>query len=135
MKKEDVPQDKSALDNFTKEVCYALDDSGKYVTTLSTGWEVKTVALDKTWSDIEHRIQAVKEKVLRKEASPVLFFMEARLMDFEILAAYTGFWQWQIKRHLKPNIFEKLSQKQLTKYAKAFNVSMDDFKTLTIHES
>lgn len=135
MKKEEVPQDKSALDNFTKEVCYAVDDSGKYVTTLSTGWEVKTTALNMAWKDIEQRIQMVREKVLRKEASPVHFFMEARLMDLEITAAYTGFWQWQIKRHLKPEVFEKLSQKQLGKYAKAFNVSIDDLKTMTLHES
>ena len=67
MKKEEVPQDKSALDNFTKEVCYALDDSGKYVTTLSTGWEVKTTALNMAWKDIEQRIQSVKEKVQRDQ--------------------------------------------------------------------
>lgn len=134
MKKEEVPQDKSALANFTKEVCYATDEKGNYVTTLSTGWEVKSVALDKTWSDIEQRIQSVKEKVLRKEASPILFFMEARLMDLEILAAYTGFWQWQIKRHMKPKIFDKLSSNQLNKYAKAFNVSLEDLKTMNLHE-
>ena len=135
MKKEEVPQDKSALDNFTKEVCYALDDSGKYVTTLSTGWEVKTTALNMAWKDIEQRIQSVKEKVQRKEASPILFFMEARLMDLEITAAYTGFWQWQIKRHLKPDVFEKLSTNKLAKYAKAFNVSIDDLKTMRLNES
>lgn len=135
MKKEEVPQDKSALDNFTKEVCYAIDDAGNYTTALSSGWEVKAVALDKTWSDIEKRIESVRKKVLNKEASPILFFMEARLMDLEILAAYTGFWQWQIKRHMKPHIYEKLSPKQLSNYAKAFNVSLEDLKTLTLNES
>lgn len=133
MKKEEIPQDKSALDKFTKELCYAVDSSGNYVTGLSSGWEVKATALDLAWQDIDKRISEVKQKVVRKEASPLLFFMELRLMDFIILSAYTGFWQWQIKRHLKPNVFEKLSNKKLEKYAKAFNVSVEDLKNMTVN--
>ena len=59
--------------------------------------------------------------------------MELRLMDPAIVAGYTGFWQWQIKRHLKPGPFSRLSQKGLQRYADAFNVSVEDLKTLTIN--
>jgi hypothetical protein len=134
MKKENIPQDPSALDKFTKEVCYAVDDKGNYVTELSRGWEVKATALDAAWQDIEQRITAARQKVMNKEASPILFFMEYRLMDTGIVAAYTGFWKWQIKKHLKPSAFEKLSDKKLQQYAEAFNVSIGDLKTMTIHE-
>ena len=134
MKKENIPQDPSALDKFTKEVCYAVDDKGNYVTELSRGWEVKATALDAAWQDIEQRITAARQKVMNKEASPILFFMEYRLMDIGIVAAYTGFWKWQIKKHLKPTAFEKLSDKKLQQYAEAFNVSIGDLKTMTIHE-
>jgi len=130
MKKEDIPQDKSALDKFTKELCYAVDSSGKYVTGLSSGWEVKATALDVAWQDIDKRISDVKQKVLRKEVSPLLYFMELRLMDLIILSAYTGLWQWQIKRHMKPEIFNALTQKKLEKYAKAFNVRVEELKTM-----
>lgn len=41
MKKEEIPQDNGALNKLTKEVVYAVDNSGKYVTELSTGWEIK----------------------------------------------------------------------------------------------
>lgn len=132
MKKDEIPQDKSALDKLTKELCYAVDNSGKYVTGLSTGWEVKATALDVAWKDIDKRIALVKEKVLNKEASPLLYFMELRLMDLVILAAYTGFWQWQIKRHIKPKVFERLSSKKLERYAKAFNVSVEELKTMNL---
>jgi len=114
MKKEDIPQDNSALNNFSKEVVYAVDKDGKYTTDLSTGWEVKTTALDVAWNDIEQRIATAKQKVLNKEASPLLFFMEYRLMDLAIVSAYSGFWKWTIKQHLKPAIFEKLSDKKIT---------------------
>jgi len=128
MKKEDVPQDVSALGKLTTEVCYATDSSGKYVATQSRGWEVKITALDTAWEDIEGRIATAKQKVLNQEASPLLFFMEQGLMDINLLADYTGFWKWQIRRHLKPEVFKKLSDKKLQRYAEVFNVSVEQFK-------
>lgn len=134
MKKENVPQDMGSLGKITKEVCYATDSSGKYVKELSTGWDVKTRALDVAWDDIDKRIAAAKEQVLNNTASPLLFFMELRLMDMGILADYTGFWKWQIKRHLRPEVFNKLSSKKLQKYAEAFNVKVEELKTMNVHE-
>ena len=135
MKKKDIPQDPGALSKLTKEVCYAVDESGNYITGLSDGWEVKINALDAAWDDIQKRIAAAKEKVMNKEASPLLFFMELRLMDIPIVAAYTGFWKWQVKRHLKPAVFAKLTDKKLQKYAEIFDVSIEDIKTMNVHEA
>jgi hypothetical protein len=134
MKKEEIPQDDGALNKLTKEVVYAVDSSGKYTKELSTGWEVKTKALDVAWEDIKKRIEDARQKVLRNEASPILYFMELRLMDMGIVSAYTGFWKWTIKRHLKPAVFNKLSEERLKKYAQAFNVSVDELKTMNVHE-
>ena len=133
MKKDDVPQDLSSLGKITKEVCYATDNSGKYVTELSKGWDIKITALDAAWQDIEGRIAAAREKVLNGKASPLLFFMEWGLMNIGILADYTGFWKWQIKRHLKLGVFKNLSDKKLRRYAEVFNVSVDDFKNMNVH--
>ncbi len=133
MKQEDVPQDLSALGKITKEVCYATDSSGKYVTQLSKGWDVKITALDAAWGEVENRIELARQKVLNNEASPLLFFMERGLMDLTILADYTGFWKWQVKKHLKPDVFKKLSEKKLQKYAEVFSVSVDDLKTMNVH--
>lgn len=134
MKKEEVPHDLGSLGKITKEVCYATDETGKYTTQLSEGWNVKTNALDVTWEDIDNKVKAAKEKVLRGEASPILFFMEKSVMNIGILASYTGFFKWQIKRHLNPNIFKKLSPKKLTAYAEVFNVSVDDLKNMNVHD-
>lgn len=134
MKKEDIPQDYGTLSKATKEMCYAVDDTGKYVTELSTGWEIKATALSVAWKDIEERVAAAKQKVLDNKASPILYFMELRLMDVAIVAAYTGFWKWQISNHLKPEVFKKMSDKKLQKYAEAFNISVDDLKTMQVHE-
>ena len=133
MKKEEVPQDLSSLGKITRELCYATDGSGKYVTELSKGWDVKITALDAAWQDIEGRMAIAREKVVKGEASPLLFFMERGLMDIGILAGYTGFWKWQVKRHLKPGPFRKLSDKKLQQYAVVFNVEVDDLINMNVH--
>lgn len=134
MKKEDVPQDESPLGKITKEVCYATDNSGQYITQLSSGWDVKKNALDVTWQNIDERVAEARKKVESKQASPLLFFMELGLMDIAILARYTGFWKWQIKRHLRPAVFEQLSDKKLERYAEVFNISTEDLKKMKVHE-
>jgi hypothetical protein len=134
MKKEDVPHDLSSLGKITKEVCYATDEEGKYLTELSEGWDIKITALDTAWNDIEERVAEAKQKVLNKEASPILFFMERSLMDMSIVAAYTGFWKWQIMLHMKPSVFERLSQKKLLKYSEVFNISVENLKNMNVYE-
>jgi hypothetical protein len=133
MKKEDIPQDESGLKNFTKEVVYAVDNSGNYTAELSKGWEVKSTALNVAWTDIEQRIADAKQQVLNNEASPILYFLELRLMDMGIVSAYTGFWKWTIKQHLKPAVFKKLSENKLKKYAEAFNITVEELKTMKVH--
>ena len=131
MKKDEIPQDPSALKNFTKEVCYAVDEKGNYTTQLSSGWDVKAEALGVTWNDIENKVAEAKEKVKKGEASPIAYFMALKLMDLTIVSDYTGFWKWTIKRHLKPSSFSKLSDKNLQKYADLFEVSISELKTLS----
>lgn len=128
MKKNEIPQDPSALDNVTKDVCYVVDESGNYTTALSRGWEVKATALDLAWSDIDSRINDAWQQYQAGKASPVLYFMEKKLMDLQIVAAYTGFWQWQIKRHIKPHVFKNLSDKKLAKYAALYEITIDELK-------
>lgn len=128
MKKEDVPQDQSALTGVTRDVCYVKDKDGKYTTDLSIGWQVKKQALDNAWEDINERVKEVLEKVRRNEVSPIAYFMELKLMDIQLLSSYTGFWRWTIKRHFKPSVFNTLSDKKLMIYAKAFDISINDLK-------
>jgi len=128
MKKEEVPQDPSVLDKFTKEVCYAVDEKGEYTTTLSRGWQVKADALGITWQDVEARVEEARQQIKNGARSPIAYFMELNMMDLAMVSAYTGFWQWTIKRHLKPDVFKKLSDKKLQIYADAFQVSLQELK-------
>jgi len=134
MKKDEVPQDVSALGKLTTEVCYATDKDGKYTAQQSRGWDVKIDALDVTWKDVENKVAAAKQKALNGEVSPLLFFMEKNVMDVAVLAGYMGLFKWQVKRHLKPSVFNKLPQKTLEKYAEVFNVTVEELKSMNVHE-
>jgi hypothetical protein len=128
MKKEELPQDESLLASMTRELMYVKDKEGKYTTDLSTGWDVKKNALDNAWDDIRERIEAASLAVKNGEKSPIYYFMELRIMDFQVLSGYTGYWAFTIKRHMKPKVFGSLSEKKLAVYAKAFNISIEELK-------
>lgn len=129
MKKEEVPQDKGNLSNANmKELVYATDEKGNYTTALSTGWEPKTIALSNSIDEINERIAIAKTQVENNEASPIVYFMEYCRMDIAILASYAGIWQWRVKRHFKPKVFAKLSDKMLQKYAETFNISINELR-------
>lgn len=129
MEKDQVPQDQSNLTkNNVKELLYATDENGNYTTTLSTGWEPKTIALSNSIDEINERIADAKQQVLNGEVSPIGYFMEANKMDLNILSSYVGFWKWRVKRHFKPSVFAKLNNKILKKYADTFGVSIEELK-------
>ena len=54
MKKSEVPQQKGALGTI-KEMCYATDENGNYTTTLSSGWDVKSTALEASLQYIDEQ--------------------------------------------------------------------------------
>lgn len=129
MKKEEVPQDESNLSKSNiKELIYATDENGNYTTTLSSGWEPKTIALTNSMEEINERIALAKEQVLKGKTSPIPYFMELSRMDIGILASYVGIWQWRVKRHFKPKVFTGLNDKMLQKYANAFNITISELK-------
>ncbi len=128
MKKDEIPQDDGALGRIAKEVTYVVGEDGKYETGQSSGWEVKSEALRVAWDEVNHKIEIARQKVVNGEASPILYFMEKKIMDISILSAYTGFWKWTIRKHLHPKVFHKLPQNKLQQYAKLFEITVEELK-------
>jgi hypothetical protein len=46
------------------------------------------------------------------------------------LSMMAGISLWRVKRHLKPRVFKRLSEKTLQKYAEAFNISIEELKNV-----
>lgn len=131
MKESEVPQDKSNLESASfRELCYAVDENGEYTTANSSGWDPKTIALNNAIEDIKERIEKAKKLVFNNQTSPIEYYMEVHKMDVPILASYMGLWQWRVKRHFKPSVFSKLSQKMLSKYAEVFSISIEQLQDI-----
>ena len=56
MKKEELPQDRSALQGYTRELHYVKNEEGKFTTGLSSGWEIKASALENAWEDVHQQM-------------------------------------------------------------------------------
>ena len=128
MKKKDIPHDTSSLSFMTREIQYVQDENGEYTTGLSEGWEVKKDALDSAWDDIHDRVAEAESVVKSGLKSPIYYFMELKLMDLPILSSYTGYWIFFVKRHMKPSVFKRMSDKKLQRYADAFEISLQTLK-------
>lgn len=129
MKKNEVPQDEGNLSKSNmKELVYATDENGNYTTELSSGWEPKTIALSNSLEDINERVAEALMRVKDSKSSPIVYFMEVNRMDINILAGYVGMWKWRIKKHFKPKVFAGLSDRVLSRYAEAFNISLSELK-------
>jgi hypothetical protein len=128
MNVNDVPQDKRDFKEGDKlrKVVYAVDKDGKYTGVNSAGWEVENMATRQAWDDIEEHLTETRRQVLAGTLSPLAWFMEHNLMDLALLARYAGKWQWQVRRHMKPDVFSKLSKQILEKYAGIFNITTDE---------
>ncbi|OQX77542.1 MAG: hypothetical protein B6D61_06980 [Bacteroidetes bacterium 4484_249] len=135
MKKKDVPQDdEGLLEGKFRELCYAIDEDGNYVTVQSTGWEPKNAALQQAWVDINDKIDKIKNKVYAGKLSPLAYYMEKNILDIKLLSQYTGMPKRKIRRHIKPVYFNKLDSATLKKYADVLNITIEELKTINFAE-
>ncbi len=129
MKKEEVPQDITKLEKGPMNwVNYVTDENGEYTRAISNGWEPENIALEQVWDEVNANVEATRQKVIRGELSPIAYYLEKNLMDIPLLASYVDKWQWQVKRHLKPEVFQSLSEQLVEKYAYVFKISVDELK-------
>jgi hypothetical protein len=76
-------------------------------------------------NDFEEQARQAAVRVRHHETSPIEYFMLKRWMDPLTLAQAMGLYRWQVRRHFRPGVFEKLKDKTLMEYARIFRVSVD----------
>lgn len=130
MKKDKVPQDKGGMLDGARELCYAVDENGKYTTVKSCGWEAKQIVNDQAWKLIKEKVSDIKDRVSRGELSPLAYYMVKNQMDIKLLSDHVGFSKRKIKKHLNPGNFNELDTSVLERYARAFSLTVDELKEL-----
>jgi hypothetical protein len=117
MKIDEVPQDPGMMNDHRREVCYAVDDAGKYVLAGSAGWDPKNIANGQAWQRIDEATIAALKKVHLGQASPLAYHMVKHQMSVGLLAKYAGVGRLKIWLHLKPGPFGRLAPAMLQRYA------------------
>lgn len=131
MKKNDVPQDS---DNSTyggvRKLIYATNDNGEYEGVKSSGWSVEADATRTALELINQQCQQAWLNASTNTTAPLEYYMYYRRMDVALLAQTSGFFQWRIRRHFRPEIFAKLSTKVLDRYSEALEIDIEQLKQL-----
>lgn len=123
MRIEEIPQQPSILEGHLR-ACYAKDANGRYVVATSTGWEVERIANQLAVAEVKSHIELALGDVRAGKLSALAYHMACAHMDARLLAAHGGFWVWQVKRHLKPKNFQRLSESDLRRYADALGIKV-----------
>jgi len=130
MDKTQVPQDNSHTYGGHKKLLYAIDESGEYVGVASSGWEAETIATDSALDCLQQQQAEAWQRAQRGETSALEYYMVYRRMDVALLSQTSGIFQWRIRRHFKPEIYARLSNKLLARYSEALGIEVSTLKIL-----
>jgi hypothetical protein len=132
VKKDDVPQQVARALQGQRKALYATNERGEYGVVQSAGWEAEEIVLDQAISEFEEQAADAHARALGGLASPLEYHMLQCRMDVLVLAQATGFFRWQVRRHLRPGTFRRLSARQRARYANALGLSVEQLNALPV---
>jgi len=125
-----VPQEGNRTMGGHRRAMYARDKDGSIVIVASRGGEVDEAVTLQALELIHDMTEAARARVQAGQSSPLEYWMYAQRLDLPMLSQVSGFWQWRIRRHLRPEIFAKLSDEVLLRYAEVMGVTAEQLKRL-----
>lgn len=125
MKKKDVPQDNNSTLEGARKAMYAVDDNGKYIIVPSTGWEAEEIVTEMAVDHYKQLAEKTLQRTRQGISTPLEYHMYVRRFNIVTLAQAVDMFQWRVKRHLKPSVFNKLSTTMLARYADALNIHIE----------
>lgn len=126
----DVPQEGNVTLEGHRKAVYARDAGGKIVAVGCAGWEVEEIVTLQAVEVLRQQAATARARALQGQASPLEYWMYARRMDLPLLSQSTGLWQWRVRRHFRPEIFARLNDVFLSRYADALGITVAQLKSL-----
>lgn len=127
---DSVPQEGNATLGGHRKALYARDAQGRMVIAASRGWEAEEIVTSHAVEALQAQAEAARARAAAGLASPLEYWMYARRMDVGLLAQSTGFWRWQVRRHLRPEVFARLPAAKLQRHADALGLTIDVLRQL-----
>jgi hypothetical protein len=102
-----------------------VDASGHCQGAQSDGWEPEAFATQLAVAELHEQEVAAQVAWQRGELSPLKCLMYRYRLDEPALGQITGLWQWRIRRHFRPAVYQKHSAAILGRYAEAFGLPIE----------
>jgi hypothetical protein len=131
MRDDEVPQDNITTFGGFRKAMYARGADGRIHTVASTGWDVEETVTLQAVAESDRQIAEARAQAKQGLASPLRYHMLKTRMDESLLAQTAGlgfFGRWKVRRHLRPEIFARLSDRQLAPYAQALGLTIEQLR-------
>lgn len=125
MRDAEVPQEGNTTLAGHRKAVYARRTGGAIGIAASCGWEAEEIVTRQAVDECIRLATDAQERARQGTASPLEFHMYHGRMDTDLLAQTTGLWRWRIRRHFRPEVFRRLSNATLQRYADALGISID----------
>ena len=133
MNEDDVPQDRIPTYGGRRKLFYAVARDGAYVTVRSSGWEAEAIATGSALDEIERRRSDAWRRARSGATSPLEYYMYCRRMDLALLAKTTGYSKWRVRRHFRPAVHARLTERVLARYSEALGIDAATLRVLVEH--
>ncbi len=121
------------IDDKTHEIIlYAEKEDESYAPVLCSSYAVAN-HLDEFFSMKQKLELTLSQEFREGKISPVYFFMVIQDMGPGDLAKRMGISLRKLKKHFRPEVFSKLDDRKLNKYAVIFGISIDQLKASNLH--
>jgi hypothetical protein len=118
------------IDNKSSEIIlFAEKDDESYEAIKSGSYAVENY-LDVYYKLKEDLDRELREKLKKGNISPVFYFMLMQDMGPGDLAKRVGISKRKLSKHFRPDVFVKLNNTILQKYAVVFGISADELKKI-----
>ena len=130
MREDEVPQDNSITFGGFRKAMYAQGADGRIHPVASTGWEVEEAVTLQAVEEIDRLTAQAREQARAGSVSLLRYHMLKARMDEPLLAQTSGLWGWRVRRHLRPEVFARLNEKLLARYADALGITIEQLKRI-----
>jgi len=113
-------------------ILFAEKEDKSYDAIISGSYVVKHFLSD-FYLKKENLDKVLREGMKKRNISPVFYYMLIQDMGPGDLAKRVGISKRKLRRHFRPDIFAKLDDITLQKYAVVFGITVEQIKEINIH--
>lgn len=113
---------------YNRELFYGFDKERGFTRELSYQNQSNQVIIRQSWDALEKRLEQLQEVVISGKVSPIVYYMEKMLMELPMLSAYMGLNRLRVRWHMTPAGFRRLKPSMLERYARLFEITVEELK-------